>query len=437
MVKKNETTSKKRYMCSTCTTEFTGKECPVCGEKKQVLELSPEGNIPKKIYNNTLGSIQDLSTVDSFDPSSIMTVERAKQQAEEMKDNIRESLLLKSHIKKKELEMEKLKKEIELNNLVANVPYVDKQPIEKKPQEQTPLISISPQQQVVSQLMRMDKKQREDFLAQLSEADPSALASLSALLSNQHTAIPPATASINPYTMLPMIPQKKETDSVEVASKMVEGVANMMKVMKPQQDNSIKEVISAIKESNSNQPNPIELATQMVQTMFGMLQTMQPQGNEQDNGLREELKAMNERIEKLYADRTKEEINAMREEFKRELHDIKRQQVAQPRVVTTTSGGNTTTTAIPITHSLNEIAQVIDGLEKLNLVKRAGEKESVDDKIKLAKLQHEIEMDKLNHNLKRMQVEAEKVQAESKEKLVGALFSKGLQKIRKRKEEGD
>jgi len=98
------------YLCTDCNVEYSGNACPECGNNKNNLKLAPDG-IDQQLHKKTtvfgnLGSFKPAN--DLLSSSQDFAEKAALQDMEEMNNNMRASYVLKSEIKKKELEMQAL-----------------------------------------------------------------------------------------------------------------------------------------------------------------------------------------------------------------------------------------------------------------------------------------------------------------------------------------
>jgi len=123
---------KTTMICAVCNEEFTGKKCPQCGNGTDNVDLAKDG-IPRQTHSDSaaFGSAVSLRPTDvALNQEYEMSQELARSQQSELQDNLRESYVIKSQLKKLELEA-KLK---EKTNQLSPPP----QPQATIPQPETP-----------------------------------------------------------------------------------------------------------------------------------------------------------------------------------------------------------------------------------------------------------------------------------------------------------
>lgn len=399
MAKALETeTEKGKYLCSECQTEFYGKKCPQCGNDKKNLALAPDG-IDQELHrtNRVFGSIKDLRTSgEILDPDTVMRDEAVRVQLEEMQGNLRDSYVMKSQIKKKELELEIMRKESALKAEKEALEGKNSPPPQRKgqfgyqdpyypPGMEQPQSFFPPanaQTAVMSHLMKMNKENRQEFLDSLANADPAAIATLSSLVA---PAAQPAYP--NPYAMPPWMHPIYAQQAP------------------PQQQQS--------------GPDPMELAVSIINTVSELMKNNQPQGDgggllnlykEQMSDLRSEIKEL----------RNRPPPSASIAELKPVLDDLAsiKAQLA--------NGGAGKKDALS---SVREITGVIKDLEEMGLVQKPGPSgKSVEEELKLKEFDHKVKMDEKKVELDEKKISAEKVRSEMAKGMLGAMFNRSLEK---------
>jgi len=388
--------SKAKYICAECKEEFTGSECPQCGNRKGNLKLAPDGidqQAHRAVFN--LDDVRPLE--DLYDNERLLRRRQAEMQLDELEDNLRRAYLLKSQIRLDELEMEKKKREAELKRIEQALsddtvtpaqPAYQKYAPQQPQQPEMPLFSFSPQQAFLTQLMKMDKEKRQEFIEQLSEADPQALATLSAMLT-------PYTPQPYPYSYPPppyfwfaqqaqqqQQPQQPQRDPVEIASGLVSTLFDMLERSRPRTDESLKEAF---------------------------------------RDLREELKRIQDRVERVVESKkdNKSDLAPLLqkiENLEKRLNDTAR----KPSVLDT----------------LRELKDLMTELENTGLAvrpDRAGK--TVDDELKLKEFEFKKEQAEKEAELKRKQIEAENAKAEVARGLLSALLKRSLRKAQEEAQE--
>jgi len=389
------------YLCTDCNVEFTGTECPECGNNKGNLKLAKDGidqQLHKKatVFGN-LGAFKPAN--DILNSSQDFAEKAALQDMEEMNNNMRASYVLKSEIKKKELEMQALQKKREYESILkggegsmqGQNPYGNRNGqmgmnpgMQQDPYQQSIFPQFSPQAALISSITRMDKDKRKDFLDQLSEASPEALHALSGMMQNpqqqsQQYGSPGMYGGMpmNPYSIPPwMMPppqqpqQQEQTNPLDMAVSIIETFSKLNEQNKPQTDDSIKEML-----------------------------------REQ----REEIKALRERVQSPGSTNT--DIAAILNK----MNDMQNQinQSHQPKSV-----GD----------SIKEISTLLTGFREIGLIKDPiipGE--TVEDKIKLKELDFKIETQKKTQELEEKKLSAQEQRTQLGQKIFmsamhGSLF---------------
>jgi hypothetical protein len=391
-----KTVQRGAYICSGCKTEFEGTACPECGNVKGNMRLAADG-IEHDLHKtghlfagaNTLRPTEDFLT-----DAQQLERKRAKMQMEELDDNLREAYVLKSQLKLHDQQMALRRKEIERKKLEEqSEEYVSgrssippPQPGQGQGQGQDggmgmpnmnmPFMQqLSPQAIFMQQLMRMDGKKRAEFIEQLSEADPGALANLSAMF--------PQTAPQQPQQQYPGYPHNPY-------GQMMMSPWMQQPAPQPQQ----------------HQTDPIALVT----AIFELSQKMQPPRDEHTIELVKELKDENKK--------TQEKIDSyiMKERDRDRGTDLQRASFAP----------------VPpksLVEQVSELTTVVESLEKVGLVTRPGRADkSVDDELKIKEFEFKREMKTKEMDNESAKVAAEQNKAVLTQSIVSSLLQRGIQK---------
>lgn len=252
---------KGRFLCAECETEFTGTKCPECGNGTGNQKLAPDG-IEQRHHtsDSVFGDVNDLEGyVRTTDEEFLMEVQNAKMARAEFTENMRQSQLNASEVKKLESERKLIQKRSEVDRVrdgwedtFAPASQSTGTP-EQFPQQ--PLFGAqSPQAQFMSQLMRMEGEKRAEFMEQLSDADPAALNTLSGMFiqpSNQMSQMPGNPGMYQqgmypPWMQQP--PQQQEPQQQESTTTVMREMFGLMKEMQPERDNSASEIIHDLKD---------------------------------------------------------------------------------------------------------------------------------------------------------------------------------------------
>ncbi len=405
MAKSSEDTSKTvqrgAYICSACKNEFEGTSCPECGNGKGNIRLASDG-IEHELHKSThLFNAGNLRPAEDLMMSDSQQLERRRiqMQVEEMDDNLREAQVVRAKIKMRDQEMALKRKEIEAKKLEdlseeymsgrSNIPPSQQQDAQQFPQMPF-MSSMSPQAVFMQQLMRMDSKKRAEFIDQLSEADPGALANLSSMFQQA----PPQQQQMNPYPnqygQYGMIPPWM-----------------MQQPQQPQQQ---------------PQTSPIEL----VKSIFELSKEMQPQ---KDDSMKETLHEFKDEIKKVH-DRMDTMLAREREKDSSPLLDKINSIEQQIR----NGGGGKSVVA-----QVNELTSLVEGLEKAGLVKRSGSADkTVDDELKIKEFEFKRETQNRQIEIEESKMEAEKSKANLTQSIVSSLLQRGIQKgIQAREDESN
>ena len=389
MANKSES-SKTKAICGECGETFVGKKCPECGNQKGNMELSSDG-IPKDEHkmDRIFGSASRLRPADkSLDQEFLMNQEMATNQHAELSDNLRESFVIKSQLKKLELEA-KLKEKKEQLEPVYTPRTSAPAPEPQQVQMQNPFQQavMNPQAQFMNQFMKMNTEDRTELLEGLADADPSALAVLSGFFTQpqpqqqQMPTNPYIQAPMNPYQQFPppwaqgqqqQYEQPPRKDPAETAIDMVEK-------------------IQAISERNKNN-EPSESAAIV-------------------SALREELREMNERISQMSADKQNNENNMLLQRIgQMETHML----APKP------TGG--------FKEQVREIKEMVSDLQDIGMMDRPASIHSVDEQIQLSRAQHDIKKEDREIALAEQQLTAQKADKDMKSSLVSGLFKRQFSK---------
>ena len=381
---------KVQMVCANCNEVFTGKKCPECGNTKGNLELSHDG-IPTQehMISGAFGNASGLQPEsEALSDNFLMSQELAAQQRIEMQDNLRESFLIKSKMKKLELEAKLRDKEAEYEPS-----HVPRAPMPEPPQQQMPMMpqipqnTMNPQAQFMNQFMKMDMEDRTEFLNQLADADPSALTTLSGFFSQQQPMMQPQVPP-NPYMQQQMPPymqypppwaqqqqyepQPPARDPTESAIDMIEKLQNM---------------------SDRNKRNEPSESTAII------------------SALREELQAVNERIGTMAADSQ----NSQNEALMQRLGQI------ENKVFTPQQGGT-------IKDQIHSIKAMVDDLQDIGFMSRPETTNTVEEQIKLNEAKHQIKLDERELDIKEATAQAARANNDMKSALVSGLFRRQLHK---------
>lgn len=377
-------------VCANCNEIFTGKKCPECGNTKGNLELSHDG-IPKQehMMNGAFGNASGLQPEsEALSDNFLMSQELATQQRIEMQDNLRESFLIKSKMKKIELEAKLRDKEAEYEpSHVPRAPMPEPQQPPMQAMPQFPQNTMNPQAQFMNQFMKMDMEDRTEFLNQLADADPNALSTLSGFFSQQQPMMQPQ-APPNPYmqqSMPPYMqypppwaqqqqyePQPPAKDPTEAAIDMIEKLQNM---------------------SDRNKRNEPSESTTII------------------SALREELQAVNERIGAMATDSQ----NSQNEALMQRLGQIENK-------VFTPQQGNS------IKEQIHSIKAMVDDLQDIGFMAKPETTNTVEEQIKLNEAKHQIKLDERELDIKEATAKAARADKDMKSALVSGLFRRQLHK---------
>jgi len=385
-----EPKSKTSMVCSVCKEEFTGKKCPQCGNAADNTELAKDG-IPRQTHSEsaTFGNAVSLRPTDmALNQEFEMSQELARSQQSELQDNLRESYVIKSQLKKIELEA-KLR---EKTQQFAPPPQPQQQAPSPDPQQmqmpnpfQQP--GLGPQAMFMNQFMKMTLEDRTEFLDQLSEADPAAMATLSGFFAQQPQPMQ-QQPMMNPY---------------------MQQMPNQFMQMPP----------PWMQQSQYEQQMPSEDPTTVALTIVDKLhelsaKTQQGPASEESQVvalLREELRAVNERLSMMGQDTR----NMENEAILVELGELRAQ-------INTPQGGNT------LRDQISDIKSMVTDLQDIGMMQKPESTESIDDQIKLDVAKHNIKKEDREIEIKELELKSEEANRAMKKSLVSGLFNRSLQK---------
>ena len=368
-----------KSVCPECDEVFAGSSCTTCGNTTGNQKLASDGiRQQDHRHDNIFGDADRLEGYSRTpDDVFMMDVQNAKMANAEYVENLRQAQVMKSQLKRIDIEEQLLKKQSSLDRLKGGV--TDTYPPEHQPQESAqssmaPLFgSQSPQAQFMSQLMKMDNDRRGDFIAQLSDADPQALSTLSSMFVQpmQNQGMSPGGMYPPPWMMQPPAPQKESESSVTLMKEMF----SLMKEMQPPKDNSTAELIRDLKDELKSLHNRIDIVSEH-----------RPQN---DAG----MKPILDHISKL---EQKIDASQYRPNFKDQAMELK---------------------------------ETINALESIGLVNGNSSTISFEDKLKMKELDHQIDMDSRRFNLDLEQTELKRSTQSAQEGLVKQLFTNSFKSL--------
>ena len=381
---------KTTMFCAVCKEEFTGKKCPQCGNSADNTELAKDG-IPRQTHSESaaFGNAISLKPTDmALNQEYEMSQELARSQQNELQDNLRESYVIKSQLKKIELEA-KLK---EKTNQLAPPPAPQQQAPPPDPQQmQMPnpfqQQGLGPQAMFMNQFMKMTLEDRTEFLDQLAEADPAAMATLSGFFQQQPQQ-QMQQPMMNPYMQQPMNPYMQ---------------------MPPQW----------MQQPQYEQPMPTEDPTTVALTIVDKLhelsaKTQQGPASEDSQVvalLREELRAVNERLSAI----TQDGRSVENEAILIELGEL-RSQIGN-------SGNNNN-----LKTQIHSIKEMVTDLQDIGMMHKPESTNTVDEQIRLSEAHHSIQKEDREIELKELEMKSEEANRAMKKNLVSGLFNRSLQK---------
>uniref|UniRef100_A0A6M3IIJ7 Uncharacterized protein n=1 Tax=viral metagenome TaxID=1070528 RepID=A0A6M3IIJ7_9ZZZZ len=389
-----EKTKRGSFICASCKNEFEGTSCNECGNAKGNIQLAQDGIEHEFHKSSHLFNAKDLRSVDEFYESDEQKLERKriKMQMDELDDNLRESQVIRTKLKLTDQQMALRKKEIEAKRLddqsqdyiqgKTNTPpqyNQQQQHDDQMPQMPGFMSGMSPQAVFMQQLMRMDSKKRGEFIEQLSDADPGALSNLSSMFQQSMPQQPQTPyGQPNQYGQYPMMPpwmmqqqppQPPQKDPIEL----VAAIFELSKQMAPQKDDSMKESLSEFK--------------QAIQKVHDRMDAVITKERERDSSP------------------ILEKINHLEQQIR--------------------SGDNRKS----IVDQVNDLTQLVDGLEKAGLVKKQGSADkTIDDELKLKEFDFRRETENRKIQIEENKIDAEKSKANLTSSIVSSLLQRGIQK---------
>jgi len=396
---KVEKESKTKMICGGCGAMFTGKKCPECGNTKGNEELASD-EIPITDHERArrLGTRTGLRTEDeALSPEYLMSRDMANSQAEEMHDNLRESFLIKSKMKKLELQAELRDKESRIEPPrvpVQQMPQPEPQPVQV-PNMFTPQ-PVNPQAQFMNHFMKYTAEERGEFLEGLAEADPAAMASLSGFFTQQQQA-PPPQVQMNPY-------------------------------MQQQMNPYIQYPPPYMQQGQQEPPVPARDPTEAAIDMVGKLQDMSERNKSKEpseltailTAMREDQKLMNERIDAMATEKQNSENDALSQ----------RMGQMENRVFTPQAPAG-------IKEQIHEIKTMVTDLQDMGMMAKPESNNTVDEQLRIDQAKHDMKKEDRELQLHQEQVAAAQSEANMRKNLVSGLFSRHLHKDLGKVEGGD
>ena len=377
-------------VCAVCKEEFTGKKCPQCGNSADNTELAKDG-IPRDTHAQSaaLGNAVSLKPTDmALNQEYEMVQELARGQQSELQDNLRESYVIKSQLKRLELE-EKLK---EKQQQYAPPPQPQQQAPPPEPQQmQIPnpfqQQGLGPQAMFMNQFMKMTLEDRTEFLDQLSEADPAAMATLSGFFQQQPQQMM-QQPMMNPYM------QQMPNQFMQMPPPFMQ---------QPQY------------EPQAPVEDPTTVALSIVDKLHELSAKTQQSAPSEDSQvvalLREELRAVNERLSAIGQDSR----NVENEAILIELGELRSQ-------IGNAGGNNDLKTQI---HSIKEM---VTDLQDIGMMHKPESTNTVDEQIQLSQAHHNIQKEDREMEIKELEMKSEEASRAMKTSLVSGLLNRSLQK---------
>lgn len=396
---KVENKSKAKMVCGSCGAIFTGKKCPECGNTKKNEELAGD-EIPVTAHEKAigLGTRAGLRTEDdALSAEYLMSREMANSQAEEMHDNLRETFLIKSRMKKLDLEAELRDKEARLDP--PRVPVQQTPQPEPQPVQVPPLFApqaINPQAQFMNHFMKFTAEERGEFLEGLAEADPAAMAMLSGFFTQQQQPMQPQMQmnpfmqqQMNPYMQYPqpwMQPQQQEApvvqkDPAETAIDMMDKLQTFSERHKTNEPSELSEILTA---------------------------------------MREDQAAMRERMDTMISEKRSSESDQI----------MQRLGQIEGQVFTPKSGGT-------IRDQISGLKDMVEDLREIGVIENKPSNNTVDEQLRIDQAKHDMKKEDQELQLQQEQMLAVQSEAEMKKNLVSGLFSRHLHKDLNQIQDGD
>lgn len=369
------------FICGDCSHEFKGAGCPECGNKKNNIRLSKDG-IPMADHKGILGDVDELKPYSDVGQEVLSLSQQSEIVAtEEFRENMQQSKVINSEIKRLEKEKVLLQKRHELE--MAREGWGEAYPprgegreaIITNPgaQSEQPLFgSQSPQAQFMSQLMRMDHDNRADFIEQLSDADPQALHTLSGMFSQpqpqQNSMYGQMQGPMGFPPQYPPPPRENPSDNVSMMKEMF----SLMKEMQPSQDNSVAEVIRDLKDE--------------LKSLHSRIDTVSSPQSPSNHGM----------------DPILQHIQQLEKRFDATQH------------------------APSFGDQAKSLKETINDLESIGLINNNAGESSVDERIRMKELEHQIDMEKKQFDLNQQTAQLDSQKQDIRETLAKNLFTKGF-----------
>lgn len=381
---------KTAMICAVCNEEFTGKKCPQCGNGADNKELAQDG-IPRQTHSDsaTFGNAVSLKPTDmALNQEFEMVQELARSQQSELQDNLRESYVIKSQLKKMELE-EKLREKTQQFTPPPQPQQQAPPPESQQMQMPNPFQQqgLGPQAMFMNQFMKMTLEDRTEFLDQLAEADPAAMATLSGFFAQQ----PPMMQQqpmVNPYMQQQMNPY--------------------MQMPPPWMQQSQQE-------PQAPADDPITVALTMVDKLQDMSARSQQSAPSEDSQvvtlLREELRVVNERLSAM----AQESRTVENEAILMEIGEL-RSRLSSPQ------DGNT------LKDQIHGIKEMVTDLQEIGFMSKPESNNTIDEQIKLSQAHHNIQKEDREIKLQELKLKTEESDKEMRKNLVSGLFNRQLQK---------
>lgn len=375
-------------VCAECDTEFTGSACPECGNSKGNARLASDGIKQQyHTHDSIFGNVDDLEGYcRTTDEDFLMSVQNAKMAQEEFTENMRQSRVMSSEIKKIEKEKKLFEKKEELKRLQegwGENTYPPEQPNGSAAQHVGGMISEqpifgaqSPQAQFMSQLMKMDGEKRSEFMEQLSDADPAALQTLSNMF------VQPAQNPMTQQMGMPGMyspswmqqpPQQQQHEQQESTTTVMREMFSLMKEMQPQRDEAAVEIIRELKDE--------------IKSLHLRVDTV---GKQEQNGSGNSTDALVQYVKQL---EKKIEASQYRPSFSEQAKELK---------------------------------DTIQSLESIGLVNNNNSATSIDDKIRMKELDHKIEMENKQYTIDEEVAESNHLKQKIREDLAKQIFTQGF-----------
>ena len=381
---------KTTMVCAVCKEEFTGKKCPQCGNGAGNSELAGDG-IPKQVHSESaaFGKAVNLRPTDmALNKEYEMAEQMAANQQFEMHDNLRETYLIRSELKKIEQEEKLNQKRVQY----APSPQPQQQAPPPEPQQmQMPnpfqQQGLGPQAMFMNQFMKMTLEDRTEFLDQLSEADPAAMATLSGFFQQQPQPMM-QQPMMNPYMQQQMPPYMQMPPPM---------------MQQPQYE----------------QPMPAEDPTTVALNIVDKLQEMSTRSQQgpvsEDSQvvalLREELRVVKESLSAM----TQDSQNVENQAILMELAELRAH-------VSTPQEGTDLKTQI---HSIKEM---VTDLQEIGMMHKPESTNTVEEQIQLSQAHHNIQKEDREMELEELKLKTTEADKEMRKNLVSGLFSRQLQK---------